>query len=86
MPMVELLFSLFMVYFVVGRSVGRSIDSPCLCDSKITMVVSTSHVWYQVESISISEQINFLWKLFISSLVVTCMILTICQYVYASMF
>lgn len=71
MPMVELLFSLFMVYFVVGRSVGRSSflqsiaqassrpvttrmafsprqfivsDSPCLCDSKITMVVSTSHV------------------------------------------
>ena len=75
MPMVELLFSLFMVYFVVGRSVGRSVglssflqsiaqassrpvttrmafsprqfivsDSPCLCDSKITMVVSTSHV------------------------------------------
>ena len=26
MPMVELLFSLFMVYFVVGRSVGRSVD------------------------------------------------------------
>lgn len=47
MPMVELLFSLFMVYFVVGRSVGRSSFLQSIAQAS-SRPVSQQLVWHSL--------------------------------------